>query len=256
MPGIKYRLTYFPSKGRAELIRLIFHAARVPFEDRRISPADWQDLKPNTPTGTLPMLEINGEKFGESGAIANWAAYKFGLMGRTDAEQLKTQAILIQATDFGEKYISPLIMEQDPEKIEALKNLLEEGVDKMFTKWEASVVQTESTGRKVFSYMVTQCMTAADLVVLHVADLTEHHIKVDWARFPRLQAVIQTVSNIAHLKTYLTNRDNPDAVSTHKVATKSQSQTPRADTDMKQHTSPKSVAATPRAKGTPRIHTK
>lgn len=34
-----YKLTYFNGRGRAELARLIFAAAGVPFEDERIS--DW-----------------------------------------------------------------------------------------------------------------------------------------------------------------------------------------------------------------------
>ena len=47
MPGPKYRLTYFPVQGRGELIRLVFHAARVPFVDRRITVDQWKDLKPS-----------------------------------------------------------------------------------------------------------------------------------------------------------------------------------------------------------------
>ena len=31
-----------------------------------------------TPAGTLPVLEIGDQMFGESAAIANWAARKFG----------------------------------------------------------------------------------------------------------------------------------------------------------------------------------
>ena len=39
-----------------------------------------------------------------------------GLMGKTDAEQLKTEALVIQATEFREKSLFPVVIETDPEK--------------------------------------------------------------------------------------------------------------------------------------------
>ena len=56
MPGTKYRLTYFPIKGRAELIRVVFHAARVPFVDRRISFDQWKEFK-SSEYGTQRLSE-------------------------------------------------------------------------------------------------------------------------------------------------------------------------------------------------------
>ena len=40
-----------------------------------------------------------------------------GLMGKTDAEQLKTEALVIQATEFREKYLVPMATEKDPDKV-------------------------------------------------------------------------------------------------------------------------------------------
>ena len=38
-------------------------------------------------------------------------------MGKTDAEQLKTEALVIQATEFREKYLVPMATEKDPDKV-------------------------------------------------------------------------------------------------------------------------------------------
>ena len=46
---------------------------------------------------------------------------------------------------------------------EALKKELETEVDKLFTRWEKSVVQTPSNGGKTFSYMVTQSVSRREL---------------------------------------------------------------------------------------------
>ena len=40
-----------------------------------------------------------------------------------------------------------------------MKKELETEVDKLFTRWEKSVVQTPSNGGKTFSYMVTQSVS-------------------------------------------------------------------------------------------------
>ena len=44
----KYKLTYFNLRGRAETIRMLFAAADVEFEDVRIAPEQWPELKPST----------------------------------------------------------------------------------------------------------------------------------------------------------------------------------------------------------------
>ena len=42
----KIRLTYFDLRGRAEVIRLLIHAANADFEDKRVTKAEWvNDVK-------------------------------------------------------------------------------------------------------------------------------------------------------------------------------------------------------------------
>lgn len=43
-----YKLLYYPFRGRAELLRLIFVHLNIPYEDVRIPPDEWAKLKPGT----------------------------------------------------------------------------------------------------------------------------------------------------------------------------------------------------------------
>ncbi len=56
------RLIYFDFAGsRGEECRIALHLAGVDFEDVRIRSAEWPALKPKTPFGSLPILEIPGK---------------------------------------------------------------------------------------------------------------------------------------------------------------------------------------------------
>ncbi|XP_072050148.1 glutathione S-transferase 1-like [Amphiura filiformis] len=74
----KYKLIYFNARGRGETIRLLFEIAGVEYEDKRIDyDTEWADLKPNTPFGVLPILEVDGKQLTESRAIYSYLAKEF-----------------------------------------------------------------------------------------------------------------------------------------------------------------------------------
>ena len=55
----QYKLTYFAMRGRGESIRLLLNLVGQNFVDNRIQFQNWPQLKPNTPFGHLPTLEVN-----------------------------------------------------------------------------------------------------------------------------------------------------------------------------------------------------
>lgn len=52
------KLTYFGIPGRGEAIRLALAIGEVEFEDKRVPFPAWSKVKPTTPWGTLPVLEL------------------------------------------------------------------------------------------------------------------------------------------------------------------------------------------------------
>lgn len=71
MPKIK--LTYFNIEGVAEPVRLALALAGQAYEDHRVDFADWNDMKPKTPYGALPLMTIDdGPVKTQSAAMLRW----------------------------------------------------------------------------------------------------------------------------------------------------------------------------------------
>ena len=74
------KITYFDNHGgRAEPARIALSAAGIPFTDERVQFKDWLLLKPTTLLGSLPLIEVDGEKLTQSNAINRWAGRLAGL---------------------------------------------------------------------------------------------------------------------------------------------------------------------------------
>ena len=68
-----YKLTYFDfDGGRAEPIRIAFHAAGIEFEDHRISFQEFGEMRRDTRFNSVPVLEIDGAAVTQSNALMRY----------------------------------------------------------------------------------------------------------------------------------------------------------------------------------------
>ena len=75
-----YKLTYFDfDGGRAEPIRIAFHAAGIAFEDQRISFAEFGQMRSGTRFNSVPVLEIDGAQVTQSNALSRYVGRMAGL---------------------------------------------------------------------------------------------------------------------------------------------------------------------------------
>ncbi|CAH0477442.1 unnamed protein product [Peronospora belbahrii] len=103
-PSIK--LTYFNESGRAEASRLAFYIGNVPFEDKRLSVAQFTATKDSLPLGQLPTLEVNGEVLTQSHAIIRYAGRLGGLYPTTISYlALKIDEVLNAMGEIEEKMV-------------------------------------------------------------------------------------------------------------------------------------------------------
>ena len=72
----------------------------------------WQKIKPNTPFGQLPLLEVDGELISESVAIVRYCAREFGLAGKTTFESAQADEIVDALQGALEKQYEAFIFEK------------------------------------------------------------------------------------------------------------------------------------------------
>lgn len=95
----KPRLTYFDmAASRGEECRLAFVIAGVEFEDNRVNRSDWSELKPKTPFGSMPVLEVEGRPMlAESNAILTYIGRRHGLLPKDEWELAHALSLLSAA---------------------------------------------------------------------------------------------------------------------------------------------------------------
>ena len=191
-----YKLIYFNAKGRAELSRFIFAQAGVAYEDKRVEGAEWPKLKPNTPTGSLPVLEVDGKPLTGSGPIARFLAERFGLAGSNDFENAEIAGILDVLGDSFQKVV-PYFFEKDEEKkAKMLKDILDEHIPKYWSIIEKKIECNKSDAGWIYGSKPTY----ADFAIFNSI---EYVVAVDpgfLEKYPgvaKLKAAVGALPNIA-----------------------------------------------------------
>ena len=113
----KPKLTYFDSAAsRGEECRLALHIAGVDFEDVRIKREDWPAMKPRTPYGGMPILELPGKPpLAQVNAILTLIGRRHGLHPSDDFEAARHEAMMHHVEDL-RALMSPSLRMKEPEK--------------------------------------------------------------------------------------------------------------------------------------------
>ena len=107
----KLKLEYFDiNGGRGEPARLALHIGKIPFEDVRISPADWKIEKANMPFRALPVLTVGDTVITQSNTINRYVGKLAGLYPAADLDAAKCDEILDVVEDISQRFISTLTL--------------------------------------------------------------------------------------------------------------------------------------------------
>jgi glutathione S-transferase len=188
----KLTLTYFDAPlSRGEECRLALFVAGVDFVDNRISYDAWPALKPNTPFGALPVLELEGKpRVSQSNAILGWVGRKYGLLPSDDWEALRLDSLLCAAEEL-RTTIGRTFGIGDPEELKRRRQELVEGP---LRAWAANM---ERQVRGPFA--CGEAISVADIKLFVVCGWLKKgvldHVPADvLAPFPKLQGLFEAVS--------------------------------------------------------------
>ena len=93
--------SYLDLKGFGESIRLALFIGQVDWKDQLVSRAECVELEKagKLPFGQVPILELEGEIFAQSGVILRWAGRRSGLYPKERKLQMQCDAIYETLTD-------------------------------------------------------------------------------------------------------------------------------------------------------------
>ena len=151
---------------RAEVLRVSLFIKDIPFEDVRISREEFINLiktgfLPNgkrSPFHQLPVIEVDGEIIGQTGAIARYCGKISNLYADDMLKAAKIDQIIDAATDIT-NVVSPTIREKDQEKkMEDRKVLVNKLLPRWFRYLENLLSEDDST-------WFVEKMTIADIAI-------------------------------------------------------------------------------------------
>ncbi len=196
-----YKLTYFNSKARVELIRFIFAQAEVPYEDKRVTSAEWQEVKPSTPYGTLPVLEVDGKQLAGTVPIARFLAERFGLAGTNDLENAEIAGIDDVITDLLHMTIKVFQEKDETRKADLKKALGETHVPRYL-----GVLEKRAKNSGTPEGWLWGKLTWPDFDLYMILDFVEMYIPDVTKNYPTLATLRTSVETLPNIVKWIKER--------------------------------------------------
>jgi len=201
-----YKLSYFDiDGGRAEHIRIAFHAAGIEFEDHRIGFPEFAELRSKIRFNAVPVLEIDGAQVTQSNAMSRFVAKQANLYPADDLQALYCDEVLGAMEDLTWHVTKSFGLEGD-----ALKSAREELLAGPATTFFRGLDELLTRGGG--TYFVNDQLSIADIkVYIQVTWFTNgslDHIPTDFITnlAPRLMEHHQRIENEDIVKAYYASR--------------------------------------------------
>jgi len=199
---------------------------QVPFVNKSVEFKDWPKLKPNTPLGSLPILEV--EQPGkpkrvvpESNAILRYVGKLGGLYPSDPVQALEVDSFIDTASDATKKIemsiqgaVKTLVAEKewtDDEKLAFRKRIAEDeksGLPFHLSYFETSLARSES------GYLVGDRVTVADLQLYRITSWLRKGIIEGISKdilfdYPRVQAHYEKIESLPEVQVWRSKHAEP-----------------------------------------------
>jgi glutathione S-transferase len=194
----KPKLIYFDAPvSRGEECRLALHIAGVEFIDERIQRDQWPALKPRTPYGSVPVLEIPGRApLGQSNAILVLIGRVHGLLPADPFESARHEGLMQHVEDLRAQ-LSPTLRMGEAEKKAAREALAADYIP----RWAEAAERNIGAGPFVGGSSISVADLKLYMIVRWLSSGTLDHIPATiFANYPRLVGVHDAVRDHARVK--------------------------------------------------------
>ncbi|XP_046626358.1 glutathione S-transferase-like [Neodiprion virginianus] len=194
-----YKLTYFAIAGLAEPIRFLLSYGGIDYEDNRVPHENWPAIKPQTPFGQVPILEVDGKTLYQSNAIVRFLAYKLKLFGSSESEHFEVDAHVETIGDL-RSLLFTWNWAETPENKIAKEAEIRKKAAFYLGKLEASV--KENGG-----YFVGGKLSAADIVFAGFNYVFSYILGNEFlADYPNLKNLVEKVNALPGIKSHIAKR--------------------------------------------------
>lgn len=201
-----YTLYYFNGRGRAEICRMLFAAASIQYNDKRIEFSEWTQFKTKMPCHMLPILEIDTEtQVPQSMAISRYLAREFGFHGKNNLDMFKVDAICDSLFELFNDYMA-MYNEKDAAKKTELQQRYANTCRRVFPYLEKTLDANKGgSGWFIGDQMLVcdmMCYAALENPVQENANLLKEYPKVAGLRgrvasHPKIASYIKKRNNTA-----------------------------------------------------------
>ena len=199
-----YKLTYFHAEAKAELTRFIFAQAGVKYEDVRLEFNEFPPLKPSTPFGHLPILEIDSkDTLAGADVIGRYLAEKFGLAGSSDMDNIKIAGIKDFQDEIVERMVQAFFEEDVAKKAEKNKQLSEKKICMHLEILEKVIKRNPAGGYWLYGPHVTY----VDLNLYLLVDFMKIFMKDNFLdSYPGVKRICAEVGTLPQIANWIKSR--------------------------------------------------
>ena len=196
-PSVK--LTYFNGRGRSEPARLLLAYGGIEYEDCRLplafeDPSEWKVLKPQTPYGSLPLLEWDGCQIAQATTITRFIARKVRMAGRSRMEAAQIDEVVDAVNDLFEVMVKAVFSNDEAAMKKAIKETIPNGLGNLETR-------LCSRGGQYFAGNV---LSWADIHTYNFCSGLPNQSCLD--KCPKIQNLVTRVGEIPNIKCWVEKR--------------------------------------------------
>eukprot|EP00210_Caulerpa_lentillifera_P008390 g8002.t1 len=198
MAELSLKLLYFPARARGESIRMMLKHAKIPYEDIMITGEEFYKMKQEKklPLGQLPVLEVNGKLWPQSGALLRFLGKISKSIPEDPKDYLRTETVLEAARDLSP--IDPVVNRFDGDTLKST-------YDSYFGKQLPVTLDFLTEALSDLKFFGGDEPSYADFGVYHYLDNTVT-VKPDAIRCEKLKMWMERIAALPGVAEYLSTR--------------------------------------------------